>query len=147
MEEKKALLASCGIDRVEVLPFTRAFASMTASDYLALLRDRYGATLVVMGYDNRIGSDCLTAADLSGAGTEVPVLVSNPLVLGGSDTPVSVSESSGPTAEGIYFSQGFAKNQIPSAIATLPRSCHSIGSLFYSIGLPPLMPWRLSGSI
>ena len=79
MEEKKALLLSCGIDRVEVLPFTRAFASMTASDYLALLRDRYGATLVVMGYDNRIGSDCLTAADLSGVGTEVPVLVSKPL--------------------------------------------------------------------
>ncbi len=80
MEEKKALLLSCGIDRVEVLPFTRAFAAMTASDYLAMLRDRYGATLVVMGYDNRIGSDCLTAADLSGAGTEVPVLVSKPLV-------------------------------------------------------------------
>lgn len=84
LEEKKAMLAACGIDRVEVLPFTREFASMTAADYLAMLRDRFGATLVVMGYDNRIGSDCLTAADLSGAGTEVPVLVSKPLVLGGS---------------------------------------------------------------
>ena len=123
MEEKKALLHACGIDRVEVLPFDRSFAAMTAAEYLALLRDRFGATLVVMGYDNRIGSDCLTAADLSGVGTEVPVLVSKPLVLGGSDTkaPVSVSESSGPTAEGIYFSQGFAKNQIPSAIANPTR--------------------------
>ena len=116
MEEKKALLLSCGIDRVEVLPFDRSFAAMTAAEYLALLRDRFGATLVVMGYDNRIGSDCLTAADLSGAGTEVPVLV---------------SESPGPTAERIYFSQGFAKNQIPSAIANPTRDsaahscCHS----------------------
>ena len=116
MEEKKALLHACGIDRVEVLPFDRSFAAMTAAEYLALLRDRFGATLVVMGYDNRIGSDCLTAADLSGVGTEVPVLVSEPL---------------GPTAEGIYFSQGFAKNQIPSAIANPTRDsaahscCHS----------------------
>ena len=136
LEEKKAMLATCGIDRVEVLPFTREFASMTAADYLAMLRDRFGATLVVMGYDNRIGSDCLTAADLSAAGTEVPVLVSKPLVLGSSDTktPVSVTESSGsmtgsngPTAEGIYFSQGFAKNQIPSAIAN-PTHNYSIDS-------------------
>jgi hypothetical protein len=29
--------------------------------------------------------------------------------------------SIGPTAKGIYFSQGFAKNQIPSAIATPSR--------------------------
>ena len=81
MEEKKALLHACGIDRVEVLPFDRSFAAMTAAEYLALLRDRFGATLVVMGYDNRIGSDCLTAADLSGVGTEVPVLVSKPLAI------------------------------------------------------------------
>ena len=32
LEEKKAMLAACGIDRVEVLPFTREFASMTAAD-------------------------------------------------------------------------------------------------------------------
>jgi len=151
MEEKKALLLSCGIDRVEVLPFTRAFASMTASDYLALLRDRYGATLVVMGYDNRIGSDMKTCAQLSEEGYSYQTvgcadpshfvgpsllccrgwhrferntpLPTAPDVLGGSDTktPVSVSESPGPTAEGIYFSQGFAKNQIPSAIANPTR--------------------------
>ena len=66
LEEKKAMLAACGIDRVEVLPFTREFASMTAADYLAMLRDRFGATLVVMGYDNRIGSDCKMAQELEG---------------------------------------------------------------------------------
>ena len=60
LEEKKALLAAAGIDRVEVLPFTREFAAMTAQEYLQLLRDKYDASLVVMGYDNRIGSDRLT---------------------------------------------------------------------------------------
>ena len=62
LEEKKMLLEANGIDRVEVLPFTKEFAAMKAEDYLRLLRTRYGATLVVMGYDNRIGSDHLTAS-------------------------------------------------------------------------------------
>ncbi len=64
LEEKKALLAAAGIDRVEVLPFTREFAAMTAQEYLQLLRDKYDASLVVMGYDNRIGSDKLTASEI-----------------------------------------------------------------------------------
>ena len=64
LEEKKALLAAAGIDRVEVLPFTRAFAALTAREYLQLLRDKYDASLVVMGYDNRIGSDKLTASEI-----------------------------------------------------------------------------------
>ena len=67
LDEKKALLAAAGIDRVEVLPFTREFAAMTAEEYLAMLRDKFGATLVVMGYDNRIGSDRLTVSALTEA--------------------------------------------------------------------------------
>lgn len=66
LEEKKALLAAAGIDRVEVLPFTRQFASLKAEEYLQLLRDRFAASLVVMGYDNRIGSDRKMASEISG---------------------------------------------------------------------------------
>ena len=66
LEEKKALLGAAGIDRVEVLPFTRQFASLKAEEYLQLLRDRFGASLVVMGYDNRIGSDRKMASEISG---------------------------------------------------------------------------------
>ena len=65
LEEKKALLLGLGVDRVEVLPFTRAFAALTAREYLQMLRERYGASRIVMGYDNRLGSDRLTAADLA----------------------------------------------------------------------------------
>ena len=67
LEEKKALLLAAGIDRVEVIPFTREFAAMKADEYLQLLADKYGASLVVMGYDNRIGSDRLTIDALTGA--------------------------------------------------------------------------------
>ena len=64
LEEKKALLAAAGIDRTEVLPFTREFASLKADEYLSLLQSRYGASLIVMGYDNRIGSDRKTFKDM-----------------------------------------------------------------------------------
>ena len=64
LEEKKALLLGLGIHRVEVLPFTHDFAALTAKQYLDLLRSKFGATLIVMGYDNKIGSDKKVAADL-----------------------------------------------------------------------------------
>ncbi len=64
LEEKRALLLAAGVDRVEVLPFTREFAAMTAVEYLDLLRERFGASQVMMGYDNRIGSDRLTAPQI-----------------------------------------------------------------------------------
>lgn len=60
-QEKEALLRSLGVDRVETLPFDRGFAQLSAADYIrTVLRDRLGATLLVLGYDNRLGSDCLT---------------------------------------------------------------------------------------
>lgn len=59
-QEKEALLRALGVDRVETLSFDRAFARLTAEEYLrTVLRDRLGATLLVLGYDNRLGSDCL----------------------------------------------------------------------------------------
>ena len=75
LEEKKALLAAAGIDRTEVLPFTREFASLKADEYLSLLQSRYGASLIVMGYDNRIGSDKVTAREICSS----PAVASRPL--------------------------------------------------------------------
>ena len=66
LEEKKALLLALGVDRVEVLPFTREFAALTAEQYLDLLRRQYSASLIVMGYDNKIGSDKRSASELIG---------------------------------------------------------------------------------
>ena len=62
LEEKKELLHNLGVDRVEVLDFTRSFAALTAEQYLReILRDRFGVATLLMGYDNRLGSDRLTA--------------------------------------------------------------------------------------
>ncbi len=75
LEEKKALIEAVGIDRVEVIPFNRRFASMKADEYLSLLQQRYGASLIVMGYDNRIGSDKVTAREICSS----PAVASRPL--------------------------------------------------------------------
>ncbi len=59
LDEKIAILKGLGVDRVEVLPFTRDFAALTAREYLEMLRRDYGVTSIVLGYDNRFGSDVL----------------------------------------------------------------------------------------
>lgn len=59
LEEKVGLLKSLGVNDVHVLQFDRAFYSMTAREYLVMIREKFGATAVLMGYDNRLGSDTL----------------------------------------------------------------------------------------
>ena len=67
LEEKKERLLALGVDRVEVLPFSRKFAALTAADYIKLLKEKFNVTMLVMGYDNHIGCDHKTARDFSGA--------------------------------------------------------------------------------
>ena len=65
MEEKKAMLLDLGVDSVVTVPFTRDFAALTAEQFLRdQLQGEYGVTTLLMGYDNRVGSDRLTAAQL-----------------------------------------------------------------------------------
>lgn len=66
LEEKKEMLFSLGVDRVEVLPFSREFSRMTAKEYLRdVVAGRFGGKAVVLGYDNRMGSDQLTPEQAS----------------------------------------------------------------------------------
>lgn len=61
LEEKTAHLKGLGVDRVEVLPFTREFSSLSAEEYLRdVVKARFGGTAILLGYDNRIGHDNLT---------------------------------------------------------------------------------------
>ena len=63
--EKAAMLKSLGVDRVEVLDFTQDFSRMRAEEYLRdIVRDRLGGTAVLLGYDNRLGSDQLSPEQL-----------------------------------------------------------------------------------
>ena len=57
LAEKQALLRGLGVDKVEVLPFTKDFSSMTTEEYLRMLIENYGAKTILLGYDNRMGCD------------------------------------------------------------------------------------------
>ena len=60
LSEKRAMLSALGVDRVEVVPFSREFSRLTAEEYLReWVVGRLGGTAVVLGYDNRMGSDGL----------------------------------------------------------------------------------------
>lgn len=65
LEEKKSLLYSLGVDHVEVIPFTREFSRLTMKEYLQdYVIGRFGGRTIVLGYDNRIGSDAADSDDV-----------------------------------------------------------------------------------
>ena len=57
LAQKKQILHELGVDRVEVLSFTKDFSAMTTEQYLRHIMEEYGATSILLGYDNRMGSD------------------------------------------------------------------------------------------
>ncbi len=59
LEDKTAMIRALGVDRVEVLPFSREFGALSTEAYLRELQARFGAAALVLGYDNRIGADLL----------------------------------------------------------------------------------------
>ena len=61
LAEKKQMLLDMGVDRVEVLDFTKDFSRMTTQEYLLMLKERFGAKTVLIGYDNRMGCDATDA--------------------------------------------------------------------------------------
>ena len=91
LEEKKARLTALGVSRIEVLDFTRPFAALTAEEYLRdVLRDRFGVTTLLVGYDNRLGSDRLTAPDLAPIASRIGIELIEIEEFGGGKHPETV---------------------------------------------------------
>ncbi|MBQ9893356.1 MAG: riboflavin biosynthesis protein RibF [Bacteroidales bacterium] len=87
--EKRERMLSLGVDRVEVLPFTKEFSALSARDYIReVLVGRFGATAMVVGYDNRLGSDRLDSGMVAGLARKEGMDVILSPVAGG-DSPVS----------------------------------------------------------
>ena len=61
LAEKKRMLMDLGVDKVEVLRFTKDFSMMTTEEYLRMLINDYGASAILVGYDNRMGCDAKDA--------------------------------------------------------------------------------------
>lgn len=55
--DKVNALKDAGVDGVEVLDFNEALRSLTAEEFLTMLRDRHGVSVLVMGFNHRFGRD------------------------------------------------------------------------------------------
>ncbi len=101
--EKLAALASTGLEFVAIVPFTRAFASRSAEQFVDLtLRDRFRMTELLIGHDHGFGrgreGDASTLRELGVArGFRVDVV---PPVQSGSGDPVSSSRIRRAVADG-----------------------------------------------
>lgn len=66
LDEKKRMLHDLGVDRIEVIPFTREFGALTTREYLdRYVKRMFGGTAIVLGYDNRMGSDSISPQDVA----------------------------------------------------------------------------------
>ena len=58
LQEKRERCLSYGVDRFEVLPFSRAFSGLSAEAFVRdYLVTRFGVTALILGYDHRLGHD------------------------------------------------------------------------------------------
>ena len=66
LDEKINLIRGLGVDRVEVLPFTEEFSRTSTVDFLQqYIKDRFGGTAILLGYDNRLGHDAGTPIQIA----------------------------------------------------------------------------------
>ena len=104
LEEKKIMLQAMGVDRVEVISFTKGFASLSAEEYLRdYVRDRYDGEAIVLGYDNRMGCAADGAVDIGAlaSGMGLDVLRTEPFLYNGaavSSTRIRAALASGDVA-------------------------------------------------
>ena len=75
LAEKKRMLHDLGVDYVEVLSFTKDFSALTTEEYLRMLMDRYGVRAILLGYDNRMGSDASGADEVARKAEELGIEV------------------------------------------------------------------------
>ena len=89
--ERESALRELGVTRVETVRFSREFASLPASGYVEMLRSRFGASALVLGYDTRFGSDRSGPEEIAreAASLGIDAVITPPVLCGGS--PVSSS--------------------------------------------------------
>ncbi len=57
LKEKEELLRDCGVDRVEVVDFTREFSTMSCEEFLKdYIIGELGASALIVGYDHHLGN-------------------------------------------------------------------------------------------
>ena len=88
---REEAILGMGVERLETIAFSPEFASMSALDYIRMLRDGYGCTELVLGYDTRFGAEQAgpqTIADLA-RGEGMDAVIVPPVNAPDSDMPIS----------------------------------------------------------
>ena len=86
LEEKLSLIRSFGVEDIRCVAFTKDFASISATDFIRdYLIGQMHCTRLVLGYDNRLGSDGLSTSEVAvlGRSLGLEVTVVNPFVIDG----------------------------------------------------------------
>lgn len=63
ISERAELLHQAGAERVEILSFDEAMRTMSAGQFITMLRDRYDVTSLILGFNNRIGHDRISSIE------------------------------------------------------------------------------------
>lgn len=88
-DEKAALIEGCGVQPV-MLDFDNHMRRLTSEEFMRMIAEQYGVSTLIMGFNNRIGSDVDTPPSqyvAIGQRLGVKVLTSTPLQISGS--PIS----------------------------------------------------------
>ena len=115
LNTKLRLLHETGVDRVEVLHFTRQLAALSAHQFMAqVLKERLGVTTLVIGYDHRFGHDRAEGFDdyvRYGKELGIEVLQNSELTIHAEPCPPVSYSSEAPVAS----SSGVSKAPSPDA--------------------------------
>ena len=119
LAEKVRLLRDTGVDRVEVLHFTRSLAALSARDFMReVLRDRLGVRKLVIGYDHRFGHNRAEGFDdYVRYGQELGIEVVRNTEMRLNFKPIDTSlDIDGNSCQGGREAESSEGNKVPSAI-------------------------------
>lgn len=106
-EEKQQLLASTGVDHIEMLTFTPEMAMLTARQFMEqVLLNQLGTRLLLIGYDNRFGHDRRETFDdyvAYGHDLGIDVIAATPFRIENSEFRIENSLSALPTNQSSTF--------------------------------------------
>lgn len=167
LNTKLRLLRETGVDRVEVLHFTRELAALSAREFMTqVLKERLGVTTLVIGYDHRfghnraegfddyvrygkeLGIEVVQSSELTmladpclpvSDSSEAPVAASSEASNASSEVASSVEESS---SNACFFAEKLGKHVSSSAIRRLLKEGDvSRANLFLD------RPYTITGSV
>ncbi len=76
LEEKKALVKGMGVNKFITIPFCKEFSQNTTREFLKdYLKDKYGVSTLIIGYDHRFGHDKVSHEEMIEIAREVGIRI------------------------------------------------------------------------